>query len=333
MRQSRRIAILSVALTSMPLAAGIAQSDDIDLGAMILTVSESRTAQVFHIVDQLSQWDRYTHRAYVRWAGKHLALTRDDSLMLQRHAALRRTRGWGNGFEQAFLVDGSIDAAAERAVAAGLLSTEESSAEEAILLHFAPKLEPLLLAHLAHIAAFRRNLQAEREQLSRVARQAARFAEADTVLRIPVFLVPNPDETSGGGKANGGRLVIEIPAPSPMGFLMHEALHVFLAPHADVIRAAADSAGLRWETLNEGIAYALAPGITDDAGRADLLAEQLARYVLRGTPRSDPYVQAYTMAIVIRPVLRAALENRESLHVFLPKAIARWRSVELPDSR
>lgn len=33
----------------------------VDLGGLVLEVSDARTAQVFHIVDQLSLWDVYTH--------------------------------------------------------------------------------------------------------------------------------------------------------------------------------------------------------------------------------------------------------------------------------
>jgi hypothetical protein len=297
---------------------------------MVLVVSDSWTAQVFHIVDQLSQWDQYAHKQYVRWARDRFALTAEDSLLLRRHAELRRARGWGHGFEQAFLVDATIDAAARRAADAGLLSAAEIAEEAAILRHFAPKLEALRRERADRLAAFQRQLVSERVRLASTVERLARFTGTTTPPRVPVFLVANPEETSGGGEANGGRLVIEIPSPAPMGFLLHEALHALLAPHAAAIRTVADSAGLRWETLNEAVAYALAPGITDDSRQADLLAEQVVRYVTRGTPRSDPYLQAYLMAMVIRPVLRAALESGESVDAFLPKAIARWRSVVPP---
>jgi hypothetical protein len=62
-----------------------------------LTISESQTAQLFHIVDQLSQWDQYTHththKQYVRWAVKSLPLDDDDHRFLQQHVELRRRYG------------------------------------------------------------------------------------------------------------------------------------------------------------------------------------------------------------------------------------------------
>lgn len=321
-------ALLAVVSVSSGASALTAQSTDIDLGPMVLTVSESQTAQVFHIVDQLSQWDQYAHKQYVRWARTSLTLTAEDSAMLRRHAALRRVRGWGNGFEQAFIVNMSIDSAARHAIDAGLLTAAEANEEKTILLHFAPKLEPLRRAEQARIDAFRQQLLDDRGQLEPIVNKMARFAGAAGVVHVPVFLVANPDENSGGGEANGGRLVIEVPSPAPRGFVMHESLHFLLAPRAAEIRAAADSAGIPFETLNEAIAYALAPGIIGgDVQQTDMLANQLVEFMFRGTSPNDPYVQSYAMAIVIRPMLRSALEQGDSLSDFLPRAIAAWRRV------
>jgi len=141
---------------------------------------------------------------------------------------------------------------------------------------------------------------------------------------VPVFLIANPDESGGGGGANGGCLVVEVPSPDPVSFLVHEILHVVLASDAATIREAAASAGISGQTLNEAIAYAFAPGLTGEAGR-DLLAEGLAGYVIRGTPATDPYVQYYTMATAIRPLLRVSLDEGESLSAFLGKALEQWR--------
>ena len=327
MHRIARVIVLAVVVAGARPPAVVAQTVDVDLGGAVLVVSDAPTAQVFHIVDQLSQWDQYAHKQYVRWAKTNLPLTTADSGLLEQHAALRRARGWGNGFEQAFLVDLSIDAAAQRAVDIHLLSAKESDEEKAILLHFAPMLDSLRRVEAPRIAAFRQRLLGERERLTPVVQELGRFTGTRTPPRIPVFLISNPEETSGGGEGNGGRLVIEVPAPDPMGVLLHESLHLFLAPHEDQIRLAADSAGLSLETFNDGIAYAFAPGITDDPQQTDLLAEQAARFLVRGSTPSDHYVQSYAMAIAIRPVLRAALARGDSFETFLPQAIARWRQV------
>jgi hypothetical protein len=304
-----------------------AQVVEVDLGGLVLSVSDSSTAQAFHIVDQLSEWDQYAHKAYGRWAVRTLNLDQEDKRLLQQHAELRRARGWGKGFEQAFLADDSIEAAAAKAVAAGLLSSSEATTERSILSHFAPKVATLIEQQRGQVAAFRNRLVAERESLRPLVQKVSRFAEARSAIRVPVFLVANPEENSGGGEANGGRLVVEVPSPDPMGFLLHESLHVLLAPHEDAIRAAAVSVGLSSQALNEGIAYALAPGLTNDNGRADLLADQLARYLIRGTPSSDAYVQSYMIAAVVRPLLRASLDQGGTITAFLPMAANKWRTV------
>jgi hypothetical protein len=70
----------------------------------------------------------------------------------------------------------------------------------------------------------------------------------------------------------------------------------------------------------------MAPGLTDNPAEVDALAEQLARFLARGTPGSDNYAQTYMIAIVIRPVLRASIDAGETFPLFLPKAVAKWRS-------
>jgi hypothetical protein len=303
-----------------------AETVEIDFGSVVLVVSDSTTAQVFHIVDQLSEWDAFTHRQYGRWA--RTALTRDQEYrrLLQQHAELRRARGRGKGFEEAFLVEDSIAAAADRAGKSGVLSPAEAAAERVILEYFAPLVAGLIAERRESLLSFRSRLLGDRERLRPWIDRLVRLAELKGTIRVPVFLIANPDPSGGGGGANGGRLVVELPSPDPASFLLHETLHVVLAPHAATIRAAAESAALSGQTLNEAIAYAFAPGLTGEAGR-DLLAEGLAGYMIRGTPATDAYAQYHMMAAVIRPLLRAALDNGEPLGVFLGKAVERWRTI------
>src|SRR6266487_1352710 len=114
-----RLRLIVCTLSIFLLAAKTATSAparDIDIGGIIITVSDSLTAQVFHIVDQLSEWDEFCHRQYGRWATRTHLLDEQDRKLLQRHAQLRHVRGWGKGFEQAFYVDAPIEVAAANAV-------------------------------------------------------------------------------------------------------------------------------------------------------------------------------------------------------------------------
>jgi len=306
-----------------------AQTKLLNLGGILVSVSDSRTAQVFHIVDQMSQWDSGVHHGYVRWATRTLNLSQEDQRLLQKHAELRRPRGWGNGFEQAFYVDDSIEVAAQRAVENKLISADEAASEKMILLHFTPILSGLLDRSAPQITAFRSRLQAEARRVAPVVKQLVRFSETKEVLRLPLFLVSNPEEGSGGGGFNGGRLVVEIQEkPDPLPILIHECLHALLWQHKEAIKVAAESVGLSWVDLNEGIAHAFSPGITDNLRDSDTLAERLARNFQRGITASQGYAQSkqYIVALILRPLLRSALSHGETFSRFLPKTVSKLRT-------
>jgi hypothetical protein len=305
-----------------------AQTKILNLGGILVSVSNSRTAQVFHIVDQMSEWDSGVHHAYVRWANKTLNLSEADKKLLQKHSELRRPRGWGNGFEQAFYVDDSIEGAAQRAVTDKLLTVDEAATEKTILLHFAPILSGFLDQKASQINAFRMRLEAEGKKIAPVVRQLVRFSETKGNVKVPLFVVPNPEEGNGGGGFNGGRLVVEIEErPDPLPVFFHECLHALLWQHKEAIRVAAESIGISWGDLNEGIAHAFSPGLTDNILESDTLAERLARNFRKGTPDADAYAQSkkYIIALMIRPLLRSALNHRETFSQFLPKAVGKLR--------
>ena len=125
----------------------------------------------------------------------------------------------------------------------------------------------------------------------------------------------------------GGRLVVEVPLLDTIGTLLHESMHRLVDPQKQRIHTAAEAAGLDYTVLNEGIAYALYPGIMADTAEGDRLIEELVRKQLRGTPASDPFLQFNMVAAVIRPLLRKALAHNETITTFLPEATAKWRSV------
>ncbi len=112
----------------------------------------------------------------------------------------------------------------------------------------------------------------------------------------------------------------------PRLLALHEALHTLLVSHQQEIQDAAKASGLDAELLNEAIVYAFAPGLTDDGTSDDLLADVVVRLQLRGAKPTDNYLQDYSMAIVIRPVLRQSLRDHETFSTFLPKAVQKWKA-------
>jgi hypothetical protein len=318
-----RAAVASVVVAMFGLG-GRAATTDVDFGGLVLSTSDSSTAQTFHIVDQLSEWDAATHKAYGRWAAKNLPLDQDDKRLLQQHAALRRARGWNHGFEQAFYVDDPVPTAAQKAIEGKLLSADEAAAETAILMHFVPKLSPMRDGAAPRVAAFMSRLSLESKGFAPLVQKLVRFADARTPVRVPLLLVPAPEES--GGAFGSGRLVIEVGEQAdPMPLLFHESLRALLRTHDAEIAAASQSCGLAADVFAEAIAYAIAPGLMDKGDDGDRLAEGLVRDVTRARPAADPAVQSSMIAIVIRPMLRAALDRGDTIVEFLPKAAARWR--------
>jgi hypothetical protein len=79
--------------------------------------------------------------------------------------------------------------------------------------------------------------------------------------------------------------------------------------------------------VKEAIAYAVYPGILGNTEHGDQLVEDLVQWQLRGVPASDRFLQFDQLAVVIRPLLKAALAHNETISPFLPTAVAKWRQV------
>jgi hypothetical protein len=323
MNARTRAAVASVVVAALEVG-GHAATTEVDLGGLVLSASDSATAQTFYVVDQLSEWDAACHKAYGRWAAKNLTLDAEDQRLLQQHAAMRRVRGWDRGFEQAFYVNDPIPTAAQKAIEGNVLSPEEAAAETAILEHFLPKLSALRDGAAPRVAAFLARLSADSKSFAPLVQKAARFAEAKAPVRVPLFLVPAAEE--GGGAYGSGRLVVEVAdQPDGLPMLLHESIQALLKPHAGAIAAAAQSAGVSADALTDGIAVALAPGLVDKVDESDSLGEGLVRQIVRGRPAADPWMQSSMVAVVIRPLLRSALDRGETISAFLPKAAAAWQ--------
>src|SRR5215475_9640999 len=92
----RGLAVLAVVACGHPTAlppAAVPATERIALGALVIEVSTSRTADVFHAVDQLSHWSEFNHPQYASWAPEPRDPTAEA--LLQHHRALRTVHGWG----------------------------------------------------------------------------------------------------------------------------------------------------------------------------------------------------------------------------------------------
>ncbi|MDQ6706384.1 MAG: hypothetical protein M3Z85_10470, partial [Acidobacteriota bacterium] len=68
----------------------------LDAGPLKLDVYISETAQLFHVVDQISQWSEFSHPQYVRYfESQGGGLSESDLRILAEHVAIRKRYGWG----------------------------------------------------------------------------------------------------------------------------------------------------------------------------------------------------------------------------------------------
>ena len=302
-------------LTALLLAGGpTARAADqrVVCGPLVLEVHVSRTAHVFHLVDQISAWDNACHGQYRR----HMQLSEEDELLLASYAAVRAKRRWGQGLEQTFYTPLELNAAIRAGLRAGHLRPDEAEAIRPVLEHFAGRADELLASKKAVLE--RAFDQVDRERLERVAKQLARFTGVRK-LSVPTFPLASPEP--GGGGMDGGVLRWELSGEElPFSVLVHELTHAFVMQKQELIEAVAvDTPGLSTTLLGEGLAYAFAPGIERD-GEQDSLRWNVAQDRANGQGWEDEgYGRQRLFGLALRPLLSEALE-REKLEDFLPRA-------------
>ena len=301
----------------------------LDAGPLRLEICVSgRTATLFHVVDQVSGWSEFCHGQYAEDSqSRDGGFSPRDRELLARHVTVRTAHGWGRGLEQTFYTPADLDAAIKTGVAAGSLTAAEAAIEREVLLHFAPRIDALRERQAAVVRAFAERLVAQRANLQEFAQKVSRFCGGTTVT-VPVFLLANPSEYNCGGGFNGGRLTWEVPSQSDTyyGFL-HEVFHAFLEPHrAQFDEVARRVPGLDSMTLNEGMAYALSPGLLHPEGSGDPLLSEVRRDIERKSPLTNNYTRFHRLGLALRPLLREALDDKQqTLTTFLPRAADAWR--------
>lgn len=295
----------------------------VEAGPLELRVYVSRTANLFHMVDELSGWSRFCHRQYEGWFKPDA----DDRAWLGRHAAVRRDRGWGGGFERTFYTTHELDAALEAGVARGYLTRRQADLEREVLGRFAARADRLLEGQRPALAALEERLRASRADIESVAGRLAAFTGTPRAF-VPVFPIASPPGRRGGGSFDGGALTVEVAdVDDAYSVFLHEVFHAFLEPRKPMIRKAAlGVAGLDGQTLVEALAYALSPGLfSGDA--SDTLSEIVAGDRRAGRSLDEPYTRYCRLALAIREELREAMAEGVTLEEFLPRAIDAWARI------
>jgi len=311
----------------------------LDAGHLTLNLYISKTANLFHAVDQIAQWSEFCHKQYISYfQGLEGGISKQDQDLLAQHCAIRRVHGWGGGLEQTFYTSLDLEAALALGIKEGHLSKEEAQTEQRILIHFQDRVERLMTVEAPTLEHFVQELQARNSDIVVFANDISRFVGGARI-SIPVYLMANPHERNCGGGFNGGRLTLEIAKNYDMyPTLLHELFHAFIRTKQELIEIAAQSVpGLDVETLSEGLAYAYNPGLIQAANsvQTDQLLTMVAGFMAQGSSLKDTFTRFNAYGLALRPLLKDALSSkRQTLDAFLPRATDAWLVLtELEKSR
>ncbi len=180
--------MFSLLLTTLALAPHVV----VDAGPLKLEVCTDESAQLFYVVDQISQWSLYCHPHFRDSLGPFDA--KDESL-LKQHSEIRKARGWG-ALDGVMLGSDDWKVALRDAQRRGLLSAKEAATEREVLSHFATKLKPFLDQTRTRVDAARDALPAHTQQLTEFATKAARFTEQQQ-LTVSALFVASPKKNNG----------------------------------------------------------------------------------------------------------------------------------------
>jgi hypothetical protein len=294
-----------------------------------LTLIDSPTAQVFHIVDELSGWYPQANAGYAEWAKRELPLDDGEREMIAKHARLRAKRRRG-GLDAAFDVSAPIAEAARAGVEKKLVTAADAADEEALLEHFEPRLQPFLGSRAETIVALEARIATELPRAAPLWQRFGRFCEVTETLPLRAVLVPSPAR-GGAGRAGRTTIVIDVPASEDaLPTFFHYLSHALLLERRGTIAVAARKCEERIDdqTLEDALAYAFAPGLVPP-GEGDRLRE-LVDTDRAGSLR-DPRVRAERLGLAIRSELSAALEGgNATIASFMPNVCDEWAKLAKP---
>jgi len=298
--------------------------DILTAGPIKLEFHISKTANLFHMVDQISQWVYFCHKQYQDYFSP---LSLEDKQILKKHSEVRKKYGWGGGLEKTFYTDLDLDTALERAVQSKVLDQDSAEIEKQVLRHFESRATALFELELPRIKAFRNDLNSRVHELEVFGSRVARFS-GTTQITIPVYLIANPSEYNSGGGFNGGRLTLEVPRISDAWpLVIHEITHAFLEPKKPLLKETVKQAiDLDTETLSEGLVYSV-PSLFEEPACFEL-KEQVAKDFKEEKLFTDPYVRFNRFGLALRPLLKEAWDNGLTLEQILPRALDVWRAIK-----
>jgi hypothetical protein len=296
------VIVLSVLLAASPAV-------EVKAGALTLELHRSELAQWFHVTDQLSQWNPYTHRQFRDLLLTDAGSSEAEAQALAAHAALRRRLGYGV-LERAFYAERSLDEALAWLSTEGALAPADVEVERAVMNSTRARVLPFVHANQPRLAQWSEGVTQAKAELQAFEVKASHFFGCGPST-LPVFGIPSPSRDRSGGGTNGGVLTIEVSeGQPPLDIVLHEAWHALSECKKPALRTAATELGTDFETLSEGLAYAASPGLWRMKNpQRDVLVETVRGDLLASKPFEQAYVRFNRLALALRPSLRQALEQ------------------------
>ncbi len=147
----------------------------IEAGALRCEVHISRTAHLFHVVDQLAEWSEYCHRQYGRhFVSQGKGLTAFDRDVLDEHVKIRKIRGWGGGLEQTFYSPLDVEGAIKAGLEKKHLDAGQAEVERKVFAHFAARVDKLIADHRKILDSYADRLLKEKKRLTDFADRISR---------------------------------------------------------------------------------------------------------------------------------------------------------------
>jgi hypothetical protein len=300
----------------------------LELEQLTLNIFISRTAHLFHIVDQLSEWSEFCHSQYakdfIHRKGDYSAL---DRRMLEKHILIRKALPWGSGLEQTFYTTLDLTDAVQEGIRKKHITFEQGKTEIEVFDHFEPYVDQLIDSERTHLDAFIKTLLERKDRLEDISKKMSLFCN-DVHPEVPFFILANPSDRYIGGGYNGKRLTLEIPRKrDSFNSLLHELMHVFVGTQRkELEKIVKVTEGLDYMTLNEGIAYALSPGIFHSRSHdEDPLLDRVKTDIENGKSLQTNYSTRFNqLGLALRPLLIDAFEKKQPVTAFLPRARDAW---------
>ncbi|MCE5199953.1 MAG: hypothetical protein ABFD54_05415 [Armatimonadota bacterium] len=297
--------------------------DVIDAGSLKINIITSETAELFFVVDRLSQADDSHPNQYVEYFGKlEGGLSEEDRELLAQHALLRKKYDWH--LNPIFYTADDLDSTLSKAVKTDKLTKQEAQTEKRVLLHFKTRVDKLVAEENQTIIQFQNELSTKKPEIKA-------FTEAISKLfgyskqEIQLYLIPNPNHNSvGWGNSNDIFMLPVSDSRKSYQWLLQEVFLSRAYQQNALTAAVRPEVGLDKSTLIHGMAFALVPGIFHESS-SDQLAETVARYAANGASSKDWYVRNSMYGLALRPLLKEAIyDKQQSLQTFLPRAVDAW---------